>query len=116
MIGSAGSANLAICGAAICGAGFSLVFPSLGLEAVKCAPAESRGLAMGTYNAFLDLTLGFGSPALGWLGGSAGLGSIFIGSAVAALLAGPIALRLLAGSATGGKVTCDSAFPDAEIC
>ena len=31
--------------------------------------------------------LGFGSPALGWLGGTAGLGSIFIGSAVASLFA-----------------------------
>lgn len=97
MIGFAGSEGLAIAGAAICGAGFSLVFPSLGLEAVKRASAESRGLAMGTYNAFLDLTLGVGSPALGWLGGTAGLGSIFVGSAVAALLAVPIALRLLIG-------------------
>jgi hypothetical protein len=48
MIGVAGSAGLAMIGAAICGAGFSLVFPSLGLEAVRGAPAESRGLAMGT--------------------------------------------------------------------
>jgi len=56
IIGFARSARLAISGAAICGAGFSLVFPSLGLEAVKRSPAESRGLAMGTYNAFLDLT------------------------------------------------------------
>jgi MFS family permease len=115
MIGIAGSAGLATAGAAICGAGFSLVFPGLGLEAVKRAPAESRGLAMGTYNAFLDLTLGFGSPALGWLGGAAGLGSIFIGSAIAALLAVPIALRLLSRPATATNVSIDSTFPDAEI-
>ena len=115
MIGVARSPVLAITGAAISGIGFSLVFPSLGLEAVRRAPAESRGLAMGTYNAFLDLTLGFGSPALGWLGGAAGLGSIFIGSAVAALLAVPIALRLLYRPAREKHVTCDPAFPDAEI-
>jgi MFS family permease len=114
MIGFAGSQALAILGAAICGAGFSLVFPSLGLEAVRRAPAGSRGLAMGTYNAFLDLTLGLGSPALGWLGGTAGLSSIFIGSAVAALLAVPIALHLLRKPARANKVTADSAFPDAE--
>jgi MFS family permease len=94
LIGFATSAELAIFGAAICGAGFSLVFPSLGLEAVKRSPAQSRGLAMGTYNAFLDLTLGLGSPALGWLGESTGLRSVFIGSALAALLAVPITLRL----------------------
>jgi len=115
MIGLAGSPALAIVGAAICGVGFSLVFPSLGLEAVRRAPAESRGLAMGTYNAFLDLTLGLGSPALGWLGGAAGLGSIFIGSAIAALLAVPIALRLLYMPAKEQHVTCDPSFPDAEI-
>ena len=115
MIGLAGSPGLAIIGAAICGVGFSLVFPSLGLEAVRRAPAEGRGLAMGTYNAFLDLTLGFGSPALGWLGGAAGLGSIFIGSAVASLLAVPIALRLLHKPPSENHVTCGPAFPDAEI-
>jgi len=115
MIGLANSAGLAMIGAAICGVGFSLVFPSLGLEAVRRAPAESRGLAMGTYNAFLDLTLGLGSPALGWLGGAAGLGSIFIGSAVAALLAVPITLLLLYRPATERDVTIDPAFPDAEI-
>lgn len=115
MIGVASSAGFAMIGAAICGAGFSLVFPSLGLEAVRRAPAESRGLAMGTYNAFLDLTLGVGSPALGWLGGAAGLGSIFIGSAVAALLAVPIALRLLYKPPAERDVTSDPSFPDAEI-
>lgn len=114
MIGFAGAGWLAIAGAAICGAGFSLVFPSLGLEAVKRAPQESRGLAMGTYNAFLDLTLGFGSPILGWLGAAAGLGSVFIGGSIAALLAVPIAIRLLYSSTTGAAVNVDSAFPDAE--
>jgi MFS family permease len=115
MIGLAGSAGIAIVGAAICGIGFSLVFPSLGLEAVKRAPPESRGLAMGTYNAFLDLTLGFGSPALGWLGGTAGLGAIFVGSAVAALLAVPIAVRLVYSPVRGKHLKIDTSFPEAEI-
>jgi MFS family permease len=114
MIGWAGSEGVAILGAAICGAGFSLVFPSLGLEAVRRAPAESRGLAMGTYNAFLDLTLGLGSPALGWLGGAAGLGSIFIGSAVSALLAVPIALRLLTHPARERSISAAPDCPEAE--
>jgi len=50
---------------------------------------------MGTYNAFLDLTLGIGSPALGWLASHAGLGSVFVASAIAAILAIPIAIALL---------------------
>jgi MFS family permease len=115
LIGSAFSPAHAILGAAICGAGFSLVFPSLGLEAVKRAPPESRGLAMGTYNAFLDLTLGIGSPALGWLGGTAGLGSIFLGSAMAALLAVPIALHLQYQPVGEIEHAGKPAFPDAQI-
>lgn len=82
-------------GAVIAGSGFALVFPSLGLEAVQRAPADNRGLAMGTYNAFLDLTLGIGSPALGYLAVRAGLGAVFFASALAAICAVPIAIALL---------------------
>lgn len=94
LIGFSDAGWIAIIGATAAGAGFSLVFPSLGLEAVQRAPAEARGLAMGTYNAFLDLTLGFVSPALGVLANIAGMRAIFIATSVAALLATPIAYRL----------------------
>lgn len=94
LIGLAGSAWVALLGSGLAGAGFSLVFPGLGLEAVARVPAQSRGLAMGTYNAFLDATLGIGGPALGWLAASRGLGAVFVASAVAAACAVPIALRL----------------------
>lgn len=100
MIGMAASGWSAILGSIVSGAGFSLVFPGLGIEAVKRAPAESRGMAMGTYNAFLDLTLGFGSPALGFLAGKAGLETVFVASALAAVLAIPISLRLLSSHPT----------------
>ena len=60
---------LGVVGALLTGLGFALVYPGLGVEAVRRAPPESRGLAMGAYTAFLDVALGFGSPALGWLAG-----------------------------------------------
>lgn len=94
LIGMAGSALVAIVGAALSGAGFSLVFPGLGLEAVRRAPPQARGMAMGVYNTFLDATLGFGSPALGFLAAHAGLGSVFIASAMASACAIPIAVHL----------------------
>ena len=94
LIANASSGTAAIVGAAVSGAGFSLVFPALGIEAVKRVSSENRGLAMGTYNAFLDLTLGFGSPALGFLASHTGLSAVFTTSAVTALLAMPIALIL----------------------
>lgn len=95
LIGASSSGWVAMLGASVSGAGFSLVFPGLGLEAIRRAPAENRGLAMGVYNAFLDLTLGFGSPALGFLAGKYGLASVFWASAITAIAALPIVMSLL---------------------
>jgi predicted MFS family arabinose efflux permease len=50
---------------------------------------------MGAYTAFLDLSLGLASPALGLVANRAGLGSVFLVSAVVVLCATGIAVRLL---------------------
>jgi MFS family permease len=94
LIGTADVGWIAILGAAIAGAGFSLVFPSLGVEAVRRVTPANRGLAMGTYNAFTDLTLGIGTPALGFLASKAGIAAVFGASAIAATLAIPVAFYL----------------------
>src|SRR5205807_266120 len=86
---------LAAVGAALTGFGYSLVYPGLGVEAVRRAPPESRGLAMGAYTVFLDVALGFGSPALGLVAGRTGLGSVFLASAILVLCAAVIAAWLL---------------------
>jgi predicted MFS family arabinose efflux permease len=86
---------MAAVGAVLTGLGYALVYPGLGVEAVRRAPPESRGLAMGAYTAFLDVALGFGSPTLGLLAGWAGLSSVFLASALLVLGAMIIALRLL---------------------
>jgi MFS family permease len=85
----------ALAGAVLTGIGYSLVYPGLGVEAIRCAPAESRGLAMGAYTAFLDVALGFGTPALGLLAGIGGLGAAFAASTTAALAAAGVAAALL---------------------
>jgi MFS family permease len=85
----------AAAGAALAGFGYSLVYPGLGAEAVRRAPAQSRGLAMGAYTVFLDVALGFGSPALGLIAGRLGLDTAFLVSALIALGAATISLRLL---------------------
>ncbi|WP_292318608.1 hypothetical protein [Mesorhizobium sp.] len=62
---------VAAIGAGLTGLGYSLVYPGLGAEAVAHLPGGSRGLAMGLYTVFLDVALGFGSPALGLIAASA---------------------------------------------
>jgi MFS family permease len=86
---------LSLIGAALTGIGYSLVYPGFGVEAVRNAPVQSRGLAMGAYTVFLDVALGFGTPVLGVLAAVAGLGAAFVASAVAALCAAGIAAALL---------------------
>jgi MFS family permease len=98
--------ELATAGAALAGFGYSLVYPGLGVEAVRRAPPESRGLAMGAYTVFLDVALGFGSPALGLIAGMAGLGSVFFASALIVLGGAGIALRLLHTSSLQGRPQC----------
>ena len=92
---------VAATGAVLTGFGYSLVYPGLGVEAVRRAPPDSRGLAMGIYTAFLDVALGMGSPALGLIAGWASLGSVFLASTLIVLCATVIAVRLLVAASPG---------------
>jgi MFS family permease len=87
---------VAAAGAALTGLGYALVYPALGVEAVRRAPPQSRGLVMGMYTAFLDIALGFGTPALGFIAGPHELGTVFLASALAALAVMAFAFWLLA--------------------
>lgn len=86
---------VAIVGAVVSGLGYSLVFPSLGLEAVRRSPAESRGLAMGAYTAFLDLALGVASPLLGLLAAHRGVSRVFLTSASLVAVASLVSVALV---------------------
>jgi MFS family permease len=98
LIWQAARPELALVGALLTGIGYSLVYPGLGIEAVRRVPLHSRGLAMGAYTAFLDLALGLGGPALGLIASAAGLGTVFLASAAAALSASLVAARLMRSS------------------
>jgi MFS family permease len=94
--------ELALLGAALTGFGFSLVYPGFGVEAVRRVPAQSRGLAMGAYTAFLDLAQGLASPALGLVAKGAGLNAVFLVSAITVLCAALVASWLAAYPVTIG--------------
>lgn len=93
--------EMALAGAALTGFGFSLVYPGFGVEAVRRVPAQSRGLAMGAYTAFLDLAQGLASPALGLIATGAGLNVLFLASAMTVLCAVLVASWLMAHPAAG---------------
>ncbi len=95
MIWLAPSLTLALAGITLTGLGYSLVYPAFGVEAVRRAPPQSHGLAMGAYTAFLDLSLGLASPALGLIASVAGINTVFLASTLAALCTAPIALCLI---------------------
>ena len=94
------SPALALLGAGLTGLGYSLVYPSFGVEAVRRVPPENRGLAMGTFTAFLDLALGIAGPSLGLVASVLGLNAVFLASTLVVLCAVPVALSLLRAAST----------------
>jgi predicted MFS family arabinose efflux permease len=82
---AAKTALIATAGATLAGFGYSLVYAGLGVEAISGTTPRNRGLAMGLYTAFLDVAMAAGSPALGWVGGRAGLAAVFLVSAMLVL-------------------------------
>jgi MFS family permease len=80
--------------AALTGAGFSLVFPSLGMEAVKRVALNNRGAALGVYTAFADVSFFLTGPLAGAVIGIYGYSSVFFFGLVCLLAALGIAIIL----------------------
>ncbi len=89
---SAPSQAVAILGCLVSGLGFSLVFPSFGVQAVRKTSPEVRGLAVSAFMAFFDVALGLTGPAVGLVAGRFGYGAVFLVGAVSAALAALVGL------------------------
>lgn len=101
LIWGAQAPAIAYVGAALTGFGYSLAFPGFGVEAVRRASAQNRGVAMGAYVAFLDISLGITGPVLGAVAGTWGVESVYLVGAVVVSASLLVAVRLLASSSQG---------------
>ncbi len=78
---------IALAGASLTGFGFSLVFPALGVEAVKRVPENNRGAALGVFTAFADVSFFLTGPLAGAVIGIYGYASAFLFALVSVLAA-----------------------------
>ena len=79
---------VALAGAFVTGLGCALVFPALGVEALKRVLPANRGSAMGAFVAFLDIAYGISGPAAGVIAGQFGYAAVYMFGAACALLGG----------------------------
>jgi predicted MFS family arabinose efflux permease len=87
---------VALAGALVTGLGCALVFPALGVEALKRVLPANRGSAMGAFVAFLDIAYGVSGPTAGAIAGQFGYAAVYMFGAASSLLG--VALVLTARS------------------
>lgn len=72
----------ALIGAGLTGFGLSLVYPALGVEAIKQVPNSSRGAGLSAYAVFFDLALAIAGPLMGAVALNMGYSWIFFCAAL----------------------------------
>lgn len=82
MLWLAPSTSLALVGAGLTGFGLSLVYPALGVEAIKQVPNSSRGAGLSAYAVFFDLALAIAGPLMGAVALNLGYSWIFFCAAL----------------------------------
>lgn len=79
------SPSRALVGAGLTGFGLSLVYPALGVEAIKQVPNSSRGAGLSAYAVFFDLALAVAGPLMGAIALNLGYSWIFFCAALLSL-------------------------------
>lgn len=87
VIAIAHNAATAFTGTLVVGFGYSLVFPALGVEAIRRVKNDSQGIVISAYLACFDLGLAVAGPGAGAIARSLGIRGAFVGATCAALCA-----------------------------
>jgi len=77
IISLATNSEMALLGAGVTGLGFSLIFPALGVVAIKSVSPSSQGSALAGYGLFIDFSLGVAGPLIGGVADIWGMKYIF---------------------------------------
>jgi predicted MFS family arabinose efflux permease len=85
---------VALAGALVTGLGCALVYPALGVEALKRVLPANRGSAMGAFSAFLDIAYGLAAPAAGLIAGRFGYAAVYLLGAACALLGAALVVTI----------------------
>lgn len=89
------STGFALIGAGLAGFGLSLVYPALGVEAIKQVPTSSRGAGLSAYAVFFDLALAIAGPLMGAIALNMGYSWIFLSAALLSITGLGLTLLLL---------------------
>jgi MFS family permease len=92
MLWSAAHEWVALSGALVTGLGCALVFPALGVEALKRVLPANRGSAMGGFVAFLDIAYGLAGPGAGLVAGQFGYAAVYLLGTASALVGAALVL------------------------
>ncbi|REC45310.1 MFS transporter [Chryseobacterium pennipullorum] len=80
------SKTMAVIGCGLTGVGFSLVFPALGVLAIRKVKPQMRGTALGAYVAFVDLSLGLAGPIAGLVAGWLDYQAVYLFGGISCIL------------------------------
>jgi len=96
---------VALLGAALTGAGCSMIFPSMGVLVVRHTPPQIRATALGGVSAFQDVAYGLTGPIAGIVASGFGYPAVFAMGAGCAVLGLTIAVALQRGGLGWGRAS-----------
>jgi MFS family permease len=93
---------LAFAGLAFAGLGCSMMYPGLGVVAIRPVPPQNRGAALGAFGSFFNLSMGLSGPLLGAVAARFSYPSIFLCGGLSAAAAVTVAWRIGRSQRTAG--------------